>query len=320
MNNKGKIKNYLLDSFGWNIDIDNFDSLKGKLPYALLGAAQYAIIRCWSFEGVAIAPKSEEDFRKTRNLVGAVERETGMPALLILESLNSYQRRTLIDSRISFIVPNKQIYFPSLGVLMNERGLGVRQSASKKLSPVATSIIVLQLSKKNLQGKSVSQVAKIMGYSVKTISLALNEIEQHNLISFRQKGRKKLLDFTLSPKELWEKAYSLADNPVERKMFATESSMVSKIGLKASDWALSEISMLTAPQQEVFAIYARNPRIKELRLNSHDGSAIIEIWKTNPALTAVDGRVDIFSLALSYKEDDDPRVRKEIDKVLNNTL
>lgn len=320
MKNKGKIKNYLLDSFGWNVDIDNFDSLKGKLSYALLGAAQYAIIRCGDFVGIAIAPKSEEDFRRTRNLVGMVECETRMPALLILESLNSYQRRTLIDSRISFIVPNKQIYFPTLGVLMNERGLGVRPSASEKLSSVATAIIVLQLSKKNLQGKSVSQVAKIMGYSTKTISLAVNQLEAYTLVAFKQEGRKKLLDFTLSPKELWEKTYSLADSPVERKMFATENDMVSKIGLKASDSALSEISMLTAPQQDVFAVYARNPRIKELILNSHDGSAIIEIWKTDPALTAVDGRVDIFSLALSYKEDDDPRIRKEIDKIINKTL
>lgn len=47
-----------------------------------------------------------------RNLVCTVERKTEMAALLVIENLDSYQRRVLIDSRINFIVPDKQIYFP----------------------------------------------------------------------------------------------------------------------------------------------------------------------------------------------------------------
>lgn len=320
MKNEGKIKEYLLNSFGWDVRFDSPDSLKGCLPYALLGAAEYAIISYADFSGVAIEPRTSDDFRMIRNLVDAVERKTGKPALLILEGLDSYQRRVLIENRINFIVPCRQLYLPALGILMNERGLGVRQSPQDTLSTVATAIIVNQLSKGNIQGRSVSQAAEAMGYSVKTLSLAVNELEERGLVTVRQEGRRKLLDFTLSPKELWDMINTLADSPVEKRMFTDKKTLATEIGIKASDSALSEVSMLSAPQQEVFAVYSRNPRLKELDLNPIDGSAAIEIWKTDPALTAEDGNADIFSLALTYKEDDDPRIRREIDKLLTERL
>lgn len=320
MKNIGKIKEYLLKSFGWHVEFEGFDTHNGKLPYALLGVAEYTLIRCQDFNGVAIEPKSEEDFRMTRNLVSTVERKTGMPVLLIVESLDHYQRRVLIDNRINFIVPNKQIYLPAVGVLMNERGLGVRQAASERLSGVATAIITLQLSKGTLQGKSVSQAADIMGYSVKTLSLAVNQLEENGLVTLKPEGRKKILDFILPPKELWNKAFNLSDSPMEKRMFAIDKEMASKIGIKASDSALSEISMLAAPQKEVYAVYARNPQLRDLELNPNDGSVIIEVWKTDPALAAANGIVDIFSLTLTYKDDDDPRIRKELDKLLTENL
>lgn len=320
MKNEGKIKDYLLDSFGWEVVFEDFATHKGKLTYAILGAADYAIVRCQDFYGVAIEPKSEDDFRMVRNLVDSLERRTGMSAILILENLDSYQRRVLIEKRINFIVPDKQIYLPTLGIFMNERGLGIRQSLSDRLSAIAVAIIILQLSKGNLKGKSVSQVAEIMGYSIKTLSLAVNELAQHGLITLRQEGRKKLLDFTLPPKELWEKVYSMADTPVERKLFSHDNKKALEIGIKTSDSALSEVSMLTAPQKEIYAVYARDPRLKEMDLNSNDGTVIIEIWKTDPTLSSVDGKADIFSLALSYKGDDDPRIRKELNKILEEKL
>ncbi len=320
MKNEGKIKNYLSASFGWNVEIESFDTHKGKLPYALLSTAEYTVVRYKDFECVGIEPRQGYDFRMIRNLVGTVERKTGMTSILILENMDSYQRRILIDSRINFIVPDKQIYLPSLGILLNERGLGVRQPESEKLSAVAVAVVILQLSKRSLQGKSVSQVAEIMGYSVKTLSLAVNELEQNGFVSFRQYGRKKLLDFNLSPKEMWDKMYDMSDSPVEKRMYTVNDEITKEIGVKSSDSALSDMSMLAPPQYPVYAVYARNPRLKELALNPSDGTSIIEVWKTDPKLTAINEGLDIFSLALSYKDDDDPRVKKEIDKILTEKL
>ena len=320
MKNIGKIKEYIRESFGWNVEFDDFDILRGNIPYALLDSAEYSMVRCMQFKGVAIEPKPSVDFRTVKSLVRTVERKTGMSVILILDRLDHYQRRVLIENRINFLVPNRQIYLPSMGVLVNERGLGALQSESDMLSGVATAIITLQLSKGILQGKSISQVAGIMGYSVKTLSLAVSQLEQKGLVSYAQAGRKKLLDFRLPPKELWEKAYTLSESPVERRLFTLNKEKASEIGIKSSDTALSEISMLTPPQQDVYAVCARNPELKDLDLNPNDGQAIVEVWKTDPKLGSTDGNVDIFLLALTYKNDDDPRIKKELDKLLSKYL
>lgn len=320
MENESKLINYLHASLGWNIEIESFDAFRRRLPYALLSAAEFSIIRCEGFKCVVIEPKLGYDFHMIRNLVSTVGLKTGIPSLLILENLNSYQRRVLINSRINFIVTGKQIFFPVLGILLNERGLGVRPPKSERLSAVAIALIVYQLSKRSLQGKSVSQAAEIMGYSVKTLSLATNELEQNGFVSFCHDGRKKLLDFILSPKEMWDRMYDMSDSPVEKKLFTVNDDIIKEIGVKASDSALSDVSMLAPPKQPLYAVYARNPRLKELGLNPNDGTSIVEVWKTDPMLTAVNGGLDIFSLALSYKDDDDPRVKKEIDKTLRQVL
>ncbi len=198
--------------------------------------------------------------------------------------------------------------------------MGVKQLSTDRLSMVATALLLVHLSGKSLQGKSVSDVADIMGYSVKTLSLAVKELEQQELVSIRQEGRKKLLDFRLPSKELWEKVVEIGENPIEKRLFTSDVVLAKEIGVVASDSALSEISMLSSPNQPIYAVYNRNPRIKELNLNSHDGSAVIEVWKSDPALSAKDGLTDVFSLALTYKDDDDPRIKKELDKIIAETL
>lgn len=130
-----------------------------------------------------------------KNIATTLEKRLDMPVILILDGINSYQRKSLIESRIGFVIPGKQIYIPQMGTLMSERGLGVNLSSVEKLSAVAGAMITLHLGTKSLQGLSISDVAKIMGYSIKTLSLAAAELERAGLISFKLQGRKSCLIF-----------------------------------------------------------------------------------------------------------------------------
>lgn len=320
MQYKGNIKEYIQQSFGWNVRFSSLNDVKNRIPYGIFNAADYDCVEIDNFKGVAIKPHSEDDFRMNKNIATTLEKRLDMPVILILDGINSYQRKSLIESRIGFVVPGKQIYIPQMGALMSERGLGVNVSTIEKLSAVAGAMITLHLGTKSLQGLSISDVAKIMGYSIKTLSLAAAELERAGLISFKLQGRKKLLDFPLSNKELWEKAFPMIDSPVEKLLFSTNSALASEIGVISSDSALSEISMLTSPPQNIYAVYARNPQLGELDLNDSMGDIKVEVWKTDPTISSKDGIMDIFSLALSYKNDDDPRVWKELNKLINEAL
>ena len=320
MQYQGNIKEYIQQSFGWNVRFSSLNDVKNRIPYGIFNAADYDCVEIDNFKGVAIKPYSEDDFRMIKNIATTLEKRLDMPVILILDGINSYQRKSLIESRIGFVIPGKQIYIPQMGALMSERGLGVNVSTIEKLSTVAGAIITLHLGAKSLQGLSISDVAKIMGYSIKTLSLAAAELERLGLISFKLEGRKKLLDFPLSNKELWEKAFPMIDSPVEKVLYSSNLALASEIGVKSSDSVLSEISMLTSPPQDTYAIYVRDHNLGELNLNDSTGDIKVEVWKTNPAIFTKNGIMDIFSLALSYKNDDDPRVWKELNKLINEAL
>ena len=54
------------------------------------------------------------------------------------------------------------------------------------------------------------------------------------------------------------------------------------------------------------------------RINSWDGAYKIEVWKY-PPIIADEGFVDRLSLALALKNDEDPRVHKEVERIIEET-
>ena len=320
MDYKGNIKKYLSTTLGWKVNFDEIGSLIDKISFGFVGGADYSLINVDGFNGVAIKPLGEIGFAAVKRMAITVGRNLGLIPVLILERMDSHQRQSMIKDRINFIVPGKQIYLPAIGIWLSERGLGQPAIKNDMLAPLATAVIVYVLARNITDEMTVSELAERMGYSVKSISLAAAELNRHELISIRQEGRKKYLRFMSPLKMLWKKAYSLAPNLVEKRMFGNDIMKVGAVCQKASDTALSEESMLAPPHQDIFAVYSRNPQLKTLDLNPTEGSVVVEVWKINPALTAKDGIVDPFSLALSYKGDDDPRVGIELSNLIEKSL
>ena len=48
--------------------------------------------------------------------------------VLCFDKLTSYQRKSLIENRVSFIVPGSQVYLPCLGILLQERTAAARKN------------------------------------------------------------------------------------------------------------------------------------------------------------------------------------------------
>ena len=86
--------------------------------------------------------------------------------------------------------------------------------------------------------------------------------------------------------------------------------------------ALSHYSALNPERMQTKVIY--DPEFRKAKeagalpeLNILDGSTRIEVWKYPPVIEKVDGFVDRLSLVLSLGEDDDPRVEKEIELMID---
>ena len=86
--------------------------------------------------------------------------------------------------------------------------------------------------------------------------------------------------------------------------------------------ALSHYSMLNPEQMQTYAL--TDAEAKQLQtsgavdFNPIDGAYRLEKWLYPPI--AKDGYVDRLSLALTLKEDDDPRVEKEVKHIIKDAL
>ena len=59
-----------------------------------------------------------------------------------------------------------------------------------------------------------------------------------------------------------------------------------------------------------------------VNINEYDGDTMIEVWKYPPVVERVECAdwIDKLSLALSLKEDDDPRVEGEVQRMINEII
>ena len=111
-------------------------------------------------------------------------------------------------------------------------------------------------------------------------------------------------------------ALPLLQNPVRKTFFC--DSVKGKFAVSGIN-ALSYYSMLTQDEVQTYAAYYKEVSSSAINAlfgeaNSWEGPYKIEIWKYPPIVT--DGMVDRLSLALTLKDDSDPRVQKELKQMI----
>ena len=129
----------------------------------------------------------------------------------------------------------------------------------------------------------------------------------------------KRIHFEKEGKQLWKEAEPLMQNPIKSVWYADEEVAQGVVG---GINALSHYSALNPERMQTKVIY--DPEFRKAKeagalpeLNILDGSTRIEVWKYPPVIEKVDGFVDRLSLVLSLGEDDDPRVEKEIELMID---
>lgn len=244
----------------------------------------------------------------------------GCPVVFILESSPSYERQRLIDKDVFFVMGDKFANLPML--VANER---IRKSRpAKRLTPTAQYILLYHLQVESLEGLSARDISKKLPYSYESITLGLTCLNDLGLCQKVSEGTKsKIIQFSSKGKELWDKAVDYLIDPVEKRVYcdylATESTFA-----KCNINALSHYTWLN-PENSLMLMMSR----KELQglitekvlhnMNEFDGNVMIEVWKYPVvALLGNDNEwVDKLSLAISLRDDDDPRVEGEIERLIN---
>lgn len=248
------------------------------------------------------------------------------PVVFVLPGLESYARQRLIQYRVPFVVPRRQVYLPQFLVDLREGASPRRDQGPGPILHLSASaqMLLLYYLQKPMACKlaSLAQWAGLLGYSAMTATRIASELGEAQLCKVGQSGRKTVLDFGHDCRALWEKALPFLRSPVRRRSY------VRFIGDGRPPWllaglpALSRQTVLADDEQVVVAVsnseYARalvDRRVEEIPF-ADDDAASVERWRYRPELLSDGPIVDRLSLYLTLREEQDERVQAALKELL----
>lgn len=252
-----------------------------------------------------------------------IEKILGMPIIFILPECPAYLRQRLIDKNVYFVVSEKYAFTPTL--LINERERKLKKA--KRLTPAAQYMLLHHLQVESLEGKSGRELEGKIPYSYATIALGITCLDDLGLCAKVSDGTKsKLLHFERKGKELWEKAQPYFIDPIDRRIYCDSLMDDGKYPICGIN-ALSHYTRLNPDPERMAAVSIKQfkdwmDEHKMVRANEYDGNVLIESWKYPPVTSNgwQGDYVDKLSLALSLREDEDPRVEGEVEFLIEQTV
>ena len=135
-------------------------------------------------------------------------------------------------------------------------------------------------------------------------------------------GRKIYLTTNLNKIDLFKSMKPYLKSPVVKEGYIFNKDINTDM-YKAGDSLLSDLTFISQPRLPIYAIHKSN--VKGLKiideLIQNDMQTKIQVWDYNPLIFSKDNKtIDNLSLITSYLNDDDERIEKEIEQLLEVTL
>ena len=254
---------------------------------------------------------------KYRKITELIEKVTGMPVAVLMESPAYYERERFISQGVYFIVSDKYAFLPSLiaNVRVKEKG-----KQTIKLIPAAQYLLLYcLLDNKDDKKITIRKLEQILPYNYLAISRAVINLENLQLCKVMKDGDgTKNISFEYTKRELWEKSGKYLSSPVKKILYSDrmQEGTFSISGINA----LSHYSRLNPDPYDTIAIWDRIFPELSVQYNEIEGNYKIEIWKYPTFMPHHCDKkiVDKLSLYLSMKDAPDARVEKELEKLIEN--
>lgn len=307
------------------------------LPMYVLETFRLYRTNLFSSEIVLAEFKNEVEIsiQQTEKLVHVLKNRLNQKVVVVLDNVQAYQRKRLIEKGLNFIVPGKQLYLPELLVSLGESFVHPKsKQKNKPLLPSAQFLLIYHIIHKNKHWNftehSFKEIAEKTGYTPMAITNAIDGLKSHGLVNVEGE-RKKGVRFLYTRPELWNLAQknSLLVNPVLKTVYVDEKPK-NVFLLKSNTSALPEYTDLNPSKQDYFAIektifYGLQKENTLVNLNEIEGEFALEVWKYNPVdLVGVSENecaiVDPISLYLSLKDSQDERIQMALKQILETFI
>ena len=326
-----RLKDYIARVLGWTLRISDVRKQDlDRLPFHINAAFRFHQARMLDRD-VIIAEATDESFGTTKQVATQfqiVRKILEKPVVLLATTVPAFTRRRLIEKGVDFIVPDKQLFLPSLLIDLRETFQKPNVQTGRML-PSAQAIVLYKILNRseNIEQLSFKELAKRLQYTPMAITKAARNLAYHQLCEVS--GRKaKYLHFHLTIPELWKRASPLFVTPASERMYMDVLPRGLSF-LKSNLSALPDYSEVSESGQEYVALYKRlfhGLRSKNVLVdvNDREGRYCVELWKYDPqiltgALSA--GRsIDPLSLYLSLRGNKDDRVEAALDDIIRRHI
>lgn len=313
------LRTYLQEVLGVDVEIRPWGG-SGKLPYFLQDAFDLGQLQLRNQKILLASARKHplsplSALRTQLDKLGSI---AGQPVVLVAKTLASYERKRLVQQKVSFVVPGNQMYLPDLGIDFREY---FRQPATAvtAFSPATQAMLLSALLRKEWHIEwQPAEVLAELGYTAMTLSRAVRELSAAGLVTSHQQGRVRWLKMNYSPAEVWENAKPFLRSPVKRSEWVRDTKKARSIhpplaGLSA----LALFSMLNEPPLPIYAVSAVQWKAAqhagiETAPEQHPDFLQWQVWNYAPNLIKESQTVDPLSLTLSLQDDQDERVQQAL--------
>ena len=325
MNNINKIIVYVEEVIGVDINIQLLDkAIVNRFPVYISG--MYKLYKA-DIEGkgcILVQQKEPEDISivQFQKQFAQIQKIVDLPVVAVFDKLEAYNRKRLIQKKLAFIVPDKQLYIPWF--YMDIRDYGISEKAKpERLNPVAQQILLIYILDEHNTHKltelTFKKLAKLLDANPMGVTRAVDNLKNHGLV--RVEGTKeKQINFNYNRKEIWNYAMDkdLFLVPVTKRVYVDKLPEGLNL-LHSYDSALEDYTNMNPPMIEYFAIdkntysYLKKNDLL-INENKYEGKYCLEIWKYNPVnitrflINSKYNIVDPLSLYLCYTDNTDERV------------
>ena len=306
-----EITQYLNGVFGGNAQLTPIRSKKG-LPLLLTGNFDFCECSIQDARFVLMIDKNN-----LRLSPGEIAKQTSFAENLLdkmtvysVEKMPAYRRNRLLEKKVQFIVPGKQLYMPRIGIILQEaRSNQVREH--ERLSICGQEILLLFLNGYLDSPMPLAGLFDLLPCSRQTVFTALDELESFKLLIRENRGRSKVIRFSELSRAGLAKAESLLENPVKKTVGIKSAGPIADVACDAGTTLLAQRTMLAEPVQREMAVRLKDFNRAKRNLAFvplQDAPISLQVWVRAPLLPG-QREMDNISLRLTLKHHRDERVK-----------
>jgi len=290
-----------------------------KLPFFLAKGYDFVEITLFGQRIILLIVKDDFTTEILRTHLTKVQTTFDAKTVAVIPFVDAYKRLRLIEKRVQFIIPGKQMYMPELFISLKESGNNrAEDQQPAKMQPAAQLILLYHLQSEPLDGLNLRKIAEKLAYNPMTITRAAFYFQNTGICRIEGK-KEKFLKFDKKNQELWSMVEPKMTNPVNKTQFYTGYSVDPKLK-KANINALAHYTELNDEPMEYLAMspgYVKFIGGVNLKPTSpFEGNTCIEEWKYDPVLLTKTAYVDPLSLYLCFRETKNERIEMALEKLI----